>query len=655
MDWTNVLPARAENSCQASSLDFLMAVHRRKSPSHLKTCWCVWVLLGGFLNPTSAIEASADPVKDEPPITPAAREFWAFKPLLRPTPPSILNPKLARNEIDLFFQANLETSGTALAPQARPETLIRRVTFDLTGLPPSPEEVREFTAAIQTYEAASGARGPDPYTLLVDRLLASPRYGEKSAQAWLDLARFAETDGFEHDAERKLAWKYRDWVIDSLNRDLSLNEFVARQIAGDEISPEQAAATGFLLAGPDMPDTNFQTERRHLLLNDITSTVGTVFLGLTVGCAQCHNHPFDPVSQADFYRLRAFFDNLPPLKKDQQLPAAMAEASNAPAVSVVSIRGDYQRPGPKVEPAFPRIADDSDSSLAFASLPNSSGRRMALARWLTRPDNRLFLRATANRLWQFHFGEALAATPNDLGHQGAVPTNPALLDWLATEIPARNWSLKAIHKLILTSATYRQAGNNENRPTSHHTEFARRRLSGEELRDAMLQVAGRLEFRGGGPSTRLPLPSDLAKSNTNKSKTKDQPPLTPNCRSVWIFTKRNEHQPLFDLFDRPDGLLSCSRRNETTTAPQALTLFNSEFSHGIARDLAARLLQTTADPTELVPAAPWQCFSRAPTAMEETLGLKFLNEHGRLTSDPTETLADYCLALLNSNAFCFVD
>lgn len=608
------------------------------SPFRLTGMVLVISVLG--LQRGTAVEASTDPVKDEPAITLADREFWAFKPLARPTPPAILNPKAARNAIDQFVQARLEASGRTLARAASPAILIRRLTFDLTGLPPSPDEVRAFESACQT--ASANPSLPDPMEALADHLLASPRYGEKWAGHWLDLARFAESDGFEHDAERKLAWQYRDWVVASLNADLPLNDFVAMQIAGDEISPQHEAATGFLLAGPDMPDSNFQDERRHLLLNDITGTLGSAFLGLTIGCAQCHNHPFDPISQADFYRLRAFFENLTPLKKDHQLPAVMSEPGPVPRQSHVSIRGDQQRPGPVVQPAYPRIADEQDAELAFASLPKSSGRRMALARWITRDDNRLFLRATANRLWQFHFGEAIAATPNDLGHQGSAPINAALLDWLACEIPSRKWSLKALHKLIVTSATYRQCGGNELPPSSQYTPFVRRRLTGEELRDAMLFTAARLEYRSGGPSARLA-----------PSKTAAAP--EPNCRSIWLFAKRNDTHPLLELFDRPDALLSCSRRNQSTNAPQALTLFNSEFSHSTAQALAEHLLQSTSEPAVLVSNANWQCLSRPPSPTEQELGEKFLSEHTKFTTSLQETLTDYCLALINSNAFCFVD
>lgn len=617
------------------------------------------ILFGELLCTAPALDVNADPVKDEPPITDAQREFWSFRPLVRPTPPAILNTQIARNAIDQFTQARLEAKGKTLGPSASPETLIRRVTYDLTGLPPTPEEVQSFAKAARAYEASNGKIGPDPYEQLVDRLLASPRHGEKWAQTWLDLARFAESDGFELDAERKEAWKYRNWVVEALNADMPLNEFVALQIAADEISPQHAAATGFLMAGPDMPDSNFPDERRHLLLNDMTTTVGSAFLGLTIGCAQCHNHPFDPISQADFYRLRAFFDNMILLKKDQQMPPSMIESGKTPAPSFIAIRGDHQRRGPKVIPSFPRIGDYGDESLAFASLPKSSGRRMALARWVTQPDNRLFLRANANRLWQAHFIDALAATPNDLGHQGAFPTNLELLDWLACEISERKWSMKTMHKLIVTSTTYRQAGGNERASQESKSHFPRRRLTGEELRDAMLFVAGRMKFDHQGPSLRatLPLAQPQADQKTSaKSKTKN--PVTepePDCRTIWLFTKRNQLHPMLDLFDRPDGLLSCSRRNESTTAPQSLYLFNSNFSHGIAKSLASELLEQTDNPGEIVNLAVWRCFSRPPSELEISLGAKFFANHHKLTDDFRVSVADFCLALFNSNAFCYID
>ncbi len=243
------------------------------------------------------------------------------------------------------------------------------------------------------------------------------------AQWWLYLARYAETDGFEYDADRSHAWHYRDWVIKALNDDLPFDVFVQHQIAGDLMGDE--VATSFLFTCPDMPDLNNQNERRHILLNDITTTVGSVCLGLTVGCAQCHDHPYDPVSQADFYRLRAFFDNTIITKNGKQIGPSVRVFTEGVPASTVFVRGDFKRPGPQIEPAFPRIL----------GLSEAKPDRIALAKHLTSKNNALFLRAMANRIWQQHFGKPLAAIPGDLGQQGEAPTNPELLDWLAAELP----------------------------------------------------------------------------------------------------------------------------------------------------------------------------------------------------------------------------
>ncbi len=612
----------------------------------------------GTLPTPKRVVGAADPVKEEPPITEEERSYWSFKTLLKPQPPTVRNTAAVVNGIDAFVLAKLEAAGRTLAPPAAPATLIRRLTFDLTGLPPTPEDVRAFVAACES--RAPGA--PDPYEALVDTLLASPRYGEKWAQHWLDLARYAETDGFELDKERKDAWKYRDWVIQALNDDMPFDDFVAFQIAGDEMSPANAVATGFLLAGPDMPDSNFPDERRHLFLNDLTGTIGTAFLGLTIGCAQCHDHPHDPISQADFYRFRAFFDNLPKFKKDQQLPAVMTEAGPKPAPSRVYVRGDHERPGAVVVASFPRIANASGLEVYPTPSKKSSGRRTALARWLTQPTNRLFVRAAANRLWQNHFGQPLVGTPGDLGHQGETPVHGELLDWLATEFPLRKWSLKAIHRLMVTSATYRQAAQ-AGEASAEETEadgellshFFRRRLSGEEIRDTMLAIAGQLNLKPGGPSVRLPLPAEVGVTLIKGQADTVSPAEEQTRRSIYVFARRNLRYPLFDLFDRPDALLSCSRRHETTTAPQALTLFNSEFSQQIARAVAAKVAQAASDPAAQVTEATWLCLSRPPTEAELALGVRFLADHTAHTGSADETLADYCLALINANAFCYVD
>ncbi|MGH7292760.1 MAG: DUF1553 domain-containing protein, partial [Myxococcota bacterium] len=349
---------------------------------------------------------------------------------------------------------------------------------------------------------------------------------------------------------------------------------------------------------PDMPDTNFQDERLHLLLNNIASTVGGAFLGLTVGCAQCHDHPYDPVSQADFYRLRACFDNMPKLARDRQLPPTFVEAGKSEPVSKVCIRGDHQRPGPAVKAAFPRIANPVGMEVFPLDAPNSSGRRAALARWLTQPTNTLFLRSSANRLWQHHFGQPIVGSPNDFGHQGQAPTHPELLDWLASELPRQHWSLKAMHKLIVMSATYRQAGGVEPaspvmrnpeaaaQKVSLYAHFPRRRLTGEQLRDSMLMAAGRLNLKPLGESVRLPLPPEVSETLLKNQSKVTADASEHDRRSIYVFSRRNLRYPLFDLFDRPDARMSCGRRNESTTAPQSLMLFNSAFSLSMAQSLA---------------------------------------------------------------------
>ncbi|MFZ4764581.1 MAG: DUF1553 domain-containing protein, partial [Roseimicrobium sp.] len=418
----------------------------------------------------------------------------------------------------------------------------------------------------------------------------------------------------------------------------------------------EGVATGFLVAGPDMPDINNQDERRHFVLNDITATVGSAFLGLTMGCAQCHDHPYDPVSQADFYRLRAFFDPMPEFRRDRQLDPEMRDAEDARPVSHAYVRGDFRRPGPVVSAGFPRIADSLRT--AAASL------RADLAQWLTGADNALFCRVAVNRVWQQHFGRGLVTSSGDFGHQGEKPTHPELLDWLATELPRQGWSLKKLHRLIVLSATYRQASFVEGagkRDASHGSEstyarFPRRRLTGEALRDGMLFTAGLLNPKAGGVSVRLPLPPEVSANLLKKQQEMTADVAEHDRRSIYTFSRRNLRYPLFDLFDRPDALMSCSRRSESTTAPQALLLFNSEFSQRAAQGLAQRVLEgTDTAPGTLVAEAMRLCFGRAPTGREAALGVAFLQRQTALAPTLRDALTDYCLALLNSNAFVWVD
>jgi hypothetical protein len=568
-----------------------------------------------------------------------------------------------RNEIDEFILAALRDAGLDPSPEADRVTLIRRVTLDLTGLPPTPQEVEQFLAD----------KEPDAFERVVDRLLASDAYGERWAQHWLDLARFAETDGFELDHVRPDAWKYRDWVIDALNNDLSYSEFVRLQVAGDLLRPgdeSAAVATGFALAGPDMSDINLEEERRHMVLNDITATVGSVFLGLQFGCAECHDHKYDPLSQADFYRLRAFF--APALRFDKYKFGRVLHEElttlRKDSVSYVCERGDFRRRGPRVEPAFPRIA--VAETLATAPSAGGISPRVALADWLASDDNFLATRVIVNRLWQHHFGQGLVRTPSDFGTMGDEPAHPELLDWLAGELSRRGGSLKQMHKLMLTSATYRQASraaaeaspvelarwttasgiDPENRLLWR---ASRLRLEGEVIRDCMLAAADRLSARKGGIGVMPNLPDELTATLLKDQWKPAADEEDHRRRSIYIFARRNLRFPIFEAFDRPETNASCPARSQTTIAPQALLLLNSEFSLASARGLAEFVREQAGDDRRAqINLMYRRTLGREPTARQQARAGAFLEEHSTSSGDP---LALLCLAVFNSNEFVYVD
>ncbi|MEQ8788098.1 MAG: DUF1549 and DUF1553 domain-containing protein [Pirellulaceae bacterium] len=648
----------------------------------------LYFLASAFCPVLFAEDAKSESPVAESPIADYERDHWAYRPLVRPTLPAVENADWTRNAIDRFILADLQQRNLQPQPPADRTTLIRRLYFDLLGLPPSPQDVDAFLAD----------DAPDAYERLVDRLLASHHYGERWAQHWLDLARFAETDGFEHDKVRENAWRYRDWVIASLNADLPYDRFVALQIAGDQLRPDDpqaVVATAFCLSGPDMPDINSQVERKHNVLNELTAAVGSALLGLQLGCAQCHDHKYDAVSQADFYRLRAVFDSAVELKKNVSL-TVLNEMRKPPTESHLMLRGDWQRPGPVVEPDYPRIAnpwgdrllDDAERLQADSA---SGARRVALAQWLTRGDHPLTTRVIANRLWQHHFGAGLSRTPSDFGVMGDSPTSQALLDWLATELVRRQWSLKAMHRLIATSATYRQASRAasddarqklavalESDPNNYRlARFPRRRLSGEEIRDAMLSAAGVLDTQTGGPGVMPPLPPELKETLLNGQWREDADRSQHDRRSVYVFARRNLRYPLFDVFDRPDGNASCPVRSRSTTATQSLTMINSELTLHSARRLAGYVLAHAEPNTDArLQLAYRRALGREPTADELHLAREFLTlQTAAITTEsrsesqlasplpfpadvaPAEAaaLVDFCLALLNTSEFVYVD
>lgn len=617
----------------------------------------------------------------EPDITEKDLSHWAFQPVLDFAPPNVKHASQVQNPIDNFVLARLEEKNLGLMPSADKRTLIRRVSFDLRGLPPTLEELNAFLADTS----------PTAYEDMIDRFLASSAYGERWAQHWLDAARFAESDGFEHDQVRTEAWRYRDWVINALNEDMPYDRFITEQIAGDELYSENkdsAIPTGFLVAGPDMPDINLMEERRHTVLNEMTSTAGAVLMGMTMGCAQCHDHKFDPISQADFYRMRAVFSDMTIPEKMKQLDHVFSPLPTGAPQSFLMVRGDFRFQGPEVSPGFLRVANPKKMTVPAPSEEDKIvSRRLALADWLTDPDHPLTRRVMVNRVWQHHFGKPIVGTPNDFGLQGDRPTHPQLLDWLANEMIRRDWSLKAMHRLILLSATYQQVS----RPVDESWERAvdadpdnqllsrmnRKRLEGEAIRDAMLAVSNKLNRKQWGPGVHPPLPYEVANTLLKKQWEVSENEEDHYRRSIYLFVRRNLRFPMFDVFDRPDANASCGRRNTSTTAPQSLTLLNSEFSIQSARRLAGTIIAEKGnDVPQWVELCYEKVFSRKQTEEEKTAAIQFVEDQARLLReekrDPTElatpieetsntdpylgtALTDFCLAMFNLNEMIYVD
>jgi hypothetical protein len=730
------------------------------------------------------------------PAGPPARQpgHWAFRPPVRRQLPAASYPAWTRNAVDAFILARLDGAKMRPAPAADRVTLIRRLTFDLIGLPPTPAEVDAFIAD----------KRPDAYKRLVDRLLASPRYGERWGQHWLDVARYADSDGFEADRERPYAWRFRDWVVRALNADQPYDRFVAAQVAGDLLARSASGAAradlltaaGFNRLGTVHPaGGNLDPAvSRQEVLTEMTTGVGAAFLGMTVACARCHDHKFDPFPQKDYYQLEAFFSAtefadiglatagerlaytarlaahqarvapltarltaldapyrkrlhetkmaalephyraalaIDPKKRtpeqaklakhaevlleitwdevvalltppDRVLRARLRERLHAEQArrplpptaawtlnekptalaSHILRRGDAHRKIRRVVPDYP------DALRSGSPGPSPTDRR-ALARWLTRPDHPLTARVIANRLWQHHFGKGLVRTPNDFGLRGDRPTHPELLDWLARDLVEHGWSLKQLHRRMVTSATYRMASrpadprtrksDPDNRLVSHQN---RHRLEGEIMRDAALAVSGTLTPWVGGPPVRVPLEPEVYEQIFTEHEPDGLWLVTPDRRqhtrrSLYLLVKRNVRLPQLESFDQPDAISSCPVRPVSTFAPQALILMNGPFLQEQSRALASRLLRkggrTAAGQVEH---AYRLALGRPPRAEERKVAVEFLATQADLLrdrllsrrtvalpadlprgADPAHAaaLADFCLALLNRNAFVHVD
>ncbi len=544
---------------------------------------------------------------------------WAFRPVRRPAAPAVANRAWVRNDIDAFVLARLEKEGTAPSPEADRVTLLRRLSLDLLGLPPSPAEVDAFLRD----------EGPGAYERVVERLLASPHYGERWGRHWLDAARYADSDGYEKDGGRPFAWRYRNWVIDALNRDLPFDEFTVEQLAGDLLpgaTTEQRVATGFHRNTLTNREGGVDAEQfRVEQVVDRVNTTAKVFLGVTLACAQCHDHKYDPFSQREYYQFFAFFNsdvevNLPaPLPGEKAGPRrALAQtlALGPPRKTHVLVRGDFLRPGAEVRP---------DTPAALPPLNAGEKRtRLELARWVVRADNPLTPRVLANWVWQKYFGRGLVATPEDFGTQGERPSHPDLLDYLAGEVVRRGWGLKSLHRLIVTSATYRQSSHA--RPDLAQRDplnvllarQARQRLEAEALRDAALAASGLLVRAVGGPSVRPPQPAGISElTYAGSARWVESRGPDRYRRGLYTWFQRTSPYPMLMTFDAPDSNVCVVRRERSNTPLQALTLLNDTVFVECGQALARRVrAEAPPDDAGRLRYAFRLCVAREPTTSE---------------------------------------
>jgi len=669
-------------------------------------------------------------------------DLWSLKtPQLAPT-------AHVTHSIDGFIGRRLAEKNLTHSPPADRRTLIRRLSFDLIGLPPTSEETEAFVDDLS----------PDAYEKLVDRLLDSPRYGERQATFWLDVVRYADTNGYERDEFRPLAWQYRDYVVRAFNQDKPYDQFILEQLAGDELVdgvPKNAAevdsliATGYLRLGQwDSTASIFQEEPRLRaeMLADLTNTTASAFLGLTMSCCQCHDHKYDPLSQADHFRLRAFFagvtarDDLPvsvaeeqsaidhhnaeldeqaaPLKAElervdkanqerhEELTKQLAEIDSRkrrPRLAMGAIdsgatappthifyQGDFSSPREAVEPGFVSVLVPGPARIE-PTRDNTTGRRLALAKWIAAVENPWTARVMVNRIWQQLFGIGIVATANDFGYSGARPTHPELLDWMALEFMRQGWSIKTLQRMIVSSETYRQSsGQTEaNRAIDPENHFLGRqnirRLGAETLRDNLLAVAGLMKASNGGTPLWPPIPDELLKAQPSILEAEKggdggrrqgwytDPIEKTDVRSLFLVRKRCLPIPFLQTFDLPDTTVSCARRDTTVVAPQALMLLNSPEGVRYARALALQISEYTgqspvdvADNEAEQAMAHWVkrlfqiALNRLPTDQEFQLSIEFLNHHQQLHRESGAesallALTDLCRAILNLNEFSYID
>ena len=719
-----------------------------------------WVKLGA---PDPRTESVAQTVEKRALTVEEGRQFWAFQPLADPAVPPIRNPKSEiRNPIDAFIAAKLQEKKLAAAAPADRRSLLRRATFDLTGLPPTPEEVDAFLAD----------KSPDAFAKVVDRLLNTPGYGERWGRHWLDVARYADSNGLDENVAHGNAWRYRDYVVNSFNADKPYDRFVREQVAGDLLPAdtlpqrhEQLTALGFLSMGPKLLAEPDKVKLEMDLIDEQIETLGRAFLGMTFGCARCHDHKFDPLPTADYYALAAIFkstrtmDDLKTIAKwhepevatpeqravveahrkrvaDQkavianlvttanktlitdkglkevpknaesqyptnvvaelkqlradlkkleeaapEMPSTMGvtEGTNILKTLPVHIRGSHLTLGQPVPRGFPQV-------MRFASLraelPEKQSGRLELAQWLASAEHPLTARVMVNRIWRWHFGQGLVASTDNFGVLGERPSHPELLDWLARRFIAEGWSVKAMHRLIMSSETYQRASQYSvnsvqhsvgAKPSTRLTEnwklntehsaraaladpdnrllahFPIRRLEAEEVRDSVLFVAGSLDRTMGGKT--IPVKNrEFFFNHTSKDATTYDSPR----RALYLPVVRNNVYDLFEQFDFPDPAVPNGNRNATVVAPQALLMLNSELVGKAAEQFAAGLLAAASDDPRRLELAYLKAYARPPTARELARARAFLRDYRPDSAASPSAWAVLCQSLLAANEFIYL-
>jgi hypothetical protein len=619
---------------------------------------------------------------------PAAKDFWAFQPVKAVEPPAVRDLSAVKSPVDRFILARLEAVGLRPALPADKRTLLRRVSFDLTGLPPTPAEIDAFLAD----------DSPDAFARVVDRLLASPHYGERWGRHWLDVVRFAESTANDANAVMRYAWRYRDYVVAAFNKDKPYDQFIIEQLGGDllpapadaRVRAEQVIATGFLMIGPKALAETDKEQSRLDIVDDQLDVTGRAFLGLTIGCARCHDHKFDPIPTLDYYALAGIFRSTEVFRDENrnasfwqewELPAAggepplvvMAPKEGNPTDLRVHLRGNRHNLGQPAPRQFLHVLGGDSHPL----LNRRHSGRLELARWIAARDNPLTARVLVNRVWQHHFGTGLVATSDNFGSRGEKPSHPELLDWLAGDFVRSGWSIKALHKRLLLSASYQMSDAIDPQAIKIDPNarllwrMPRQRLEGEAIRDAMLAISGRLDSAiGGNDSGELLFKEgeviDRKRDffRPNRVQADHAIYTTSRRRSLYLPVVRNAQPDLLALFDGADPNGVTAVRNDTTVASQAMFLLNHPFVREQAMHFARRLLGDPASREEDHIAAAYRlALGRMPQAEECHEAIAFLQQYAAIAlrkgrkAEEARLAAwqSFCQSLLTRNEFLYVE